>query len=368
MKAVHFGAGNIGRGFVGLLLHEAGYEVVFADVNAELIDALAAADSYDVHLVGEESETKTVTGFRAINSATDEAALVAEIATADVVTTAVGPRILRFVAPVIAKGLAARADDAPRLAVMACENGIGATDLLAAELMDGLPDDETREALGAKAVFADTAVDRIVPAQDPGSGVDVTVETFYEWVVDRSPFAGHEPVIPGAHFVDSLAPYIERKLFTVNTGHATVAYTGFLQGAKTISEAIAIPLVREAAEDALRETSAALVAKHGLDEEEMAAYRAKILDRFTNPHLVDEVTRVGREPLRKLGRNDRFIGPAIDHVAYVGTVPQALLAAVGAALRFDVPEDTQSVELRHLLEEATPEDIVTEITDRKSVV
>lgn len=148
----------------------------------------------------------------------------------------------------------------------------------------------------------------------------------------------------------------------MNTGHATVAYTGFLQGAKTISEAIAIPLVREAAEDALRETSAALVAKHGLDEDEMAAYRAKILDRFTNPHLVDEVTRVGREPLRKLGRNDRFIGPAIDHVAYVGSVPQALLAAVGAALRFDVPEDTQSVELRRLLEEATPEDIVTEIT------
>lgn len=362
MKAVHFGAGNIGRGFVGLLLHEAGYEVVFADVNAELIDTLDAADSYDVHLVGEESQTKTVTGFRAINSATDEAALIAEIATADVVTTAVGPRILRFVAPVIAKGLAARADDAPRLAVMACENAIGATDLLAAELMDGLPDDETREELAAKAVFADTAVDRIVPAQAPGSGVDVTVETFYEWVVDRSPFAGNEPPIPGAHFVDSLAPYIERKLFTVNTGHATVAYTGFLQGATTISEAIAIPVVRQAAEDALRETSAALVAKHGLDADEMAAYRAKILDRFTNPHLIDEVTRVGREPLRKLGRSDRFIGPAIDHVAYVGTVPQALLAAIGAALRFDVPEDTQSVELQHLLREASAEDIVTEVT------
>lgn len=361
MKAVHFGAGNIGRGFVGLLLHEAAYEVVFADVNAELIDALAAADSYDVHLVGEQSETKTVTGFRAINSATDEEALVAEIATADVVTTAVGPRILRFVAPVIAKGLAARAADAPRLAVMACENAIGASDLLAAELMDGLPDDDTREELGARAVFANTAVDRIVPAQAPDAGVDVTVETFYEWVVDRSPFGGNEPGIPGAHFVDSLGPYIERKLFTVNTGHATVAYTGFLEGATTISEAIAIPAVREAAEAALRETSAALSAKHGLPAEELAAYREKILGRFANPYLVDEVTRVGREPIRKLGRDDRFVGPASDYAQYVGGIPAALLAAIGAALRFDVPEDSQSVELQRLLDGAEASAIVEEV-------
>lgn len=361
MKAVHFGAGNIGRGFVGLLLHEAGYEVVFADVNAELIDALAAADSYDVHLVGDVSETKTVTGFRAINSATDEEALVAEIATADVVTTAVGPSILRFVAPVIGRGLAARETEAPRLAVMACENAIGATDLLAAELMDGLPDDGARDELGARAIFANTAVDRIVPAQAPDAGIDVTVETFFEWVVDRSPFDGNEPDIPGAHFVDSLGPYIERKLFTVNTGHATVAYTGFLAGATTISQAIGIPTVLAAAEAALMETSAALSAKHGLDPEELAAYRAKILNRFRNRYLVDEVTRVGREPLRKLGRNDRFIGPAADYVQYVGGVPEALLAAVGAALRFDVPEDSQSFELQQLLQRAAAEDIVDEV-------
>ena len=122
MKAVHFGAGNIGRGFVGLLLHDAGYEVVFADVNAELIDALAASESYQVHEVGDGGSERTVTGFRAVNSATHEAELIAEIQTADVVTTAVGPNILRFVAPVIAKGLALRDPGLAPLAVMACEN------------------------------------------------------------------------------------------------------------------------------------------------------------------------------------------------------------------------------------------------------
>ena len=115
MKAVHFGAGNIGRGFVGLLLHEGGYELVFSDVAAPLVDAINAASSYTVHEVGEGGVDKTVTGFRAINSATDPDALVAEIATADVVTTAVGPTVLRFVAPHIAAGLAGGlAGGAPR--------------------------------------------------------------------------------------------------------------------------------------------------------------------------------------------------------------------------------------------------------------
>ncbi len=118
MKAVHFGAGNIGRGFVGLILHEAGYEVVFADVNAELIGHLASADSYRVTEVGPHARDWTVTGFRAIDSAADGEALIAEIATADVVTTAVGPNILRFVAPAIAAGLRARSADLGPVAVM----------------------------------------------------------------------------------------------------------------------------------------------------------------------------------------------------------------------------------------------------------
>ena len=129
--AVHFGAGNIGRGFVAQFLHESGYEVVFADVSEELIGALQARDSYRVIEVGEGAVTKTVDGYRAINSKTHEADVVAAIASAEIVTTAVGARILQFVAPVIAKGLAARADDAAPLIVIACENAINGTDLLA---------------------------------------------------------------------------------------------------------------------------------------------------------------------------------------------------------------------------------------------
>ena len=359
-KAVHFGAGNIGRGFVGLLLHQGGYEVVFADVNAGLIDQIAAADEYTVHEVGVGGSDTVVTGFRAINSAADEEALVAEIATADIVTTAVGPTILRFVAPVIARGLDRRSADLAPLAVMACENAINATDLLASEVRAAVGE-VAWESLSAKAVFANTAVDRIVPGQPEGHGIDVTVETFYEWAIESPAFGGTLPNLPGAHFVEDLAPYIERKLFTVNTGHATVAYYGARAGIGPISEALADPAIAAAVSRVLEETSSLLVAKHGLDENELREYRETILTRFANVHLPDTVERVGRQPLRKLSRTERFIGPAAE-LAERGLSSAALVDAVGAALEFDVADDEQSVELQHLLGTLTAERFVEDVT------
>lgn len=346
MKAVHFGAGNIGRGFVGLLLHQAGYEVVFADVADALISQLADAEHYRVHEVGEQPAEHTVDNFRAVNSNTEEDRLVEEIAGADIVTTAVGPHILKFIAPVIAKGIAARGKDSAPLQVMACENAINATDILRESIESSW--DEEAGSLGGHAVFANTAVDRIVPNQEPGQGLDVTVETFYEWVIERTPFGDEPPVIPGALFVDELGPYIERKLFTVNTGHASAAYLGYAAGLEKIAEAMADPGVAGNVRAVLAETKRLLVEKHGFDDGEQEAYVQKILGRFTNPHLPDTVNRVGRAPLRKLSRHERFIGPAAE-LAERGASPEALLKAIASALRFDDPADPEAVELGRLL-------------------
>ena len=359
---MHFGAGNIGRGFVGLILHNAGYEVVFADVNAELIDALAGSTSYLVREVGAGASTSTVDNYRALNSATHEADVIAEIATAEVVTTAVGPNILRFVAPVIAAALSKRDPSLPPLAVMACENAINATDRLRDSVVDSIenPSDLHR------AVFANTAVDRIVPGQPAGAGLDVTVESFFEWAVERHPVGGDVPVIPEAHFVDDLAPYIERKLFTVNTGHATTAYHGFLAGAGSISEAIGIPAVLAEVRAVLAETKELLVARHEFAPEVQQEYIEANLLRFASEELTDTVVRVGREPLRKLSRNERFVGPAAA-LAERGLSSAALVRAIGAALRFDVPDDQQSVELLALLASTSAHGFTLQVTGLEPV-
>jgi mannitol-1-phosphate 5-dehydrogenase len=360
--AVHFGAGNIGRGFVGLILHRAGYQVVFVDVVDELIDALNRTPSYLVKEVGLDSAEERVDNYRAINSRSDEPAVIAEIASADIVTTAVGPTVLKFVAPVIAAGLRKRPDGAAPLVVMACENAINATDALAGHIRSVVPDAEW-PAVGAKAVFANTAVDRIVPAQSQ-DGLDVTVETYFEWAIERPPFGGNEPSIPDATWVDDLAPYIERKLFTVNTGHAATAYHGFTRGIEKLSDALADGVVRAAVEGVLAETKQLLVAKHEFSAEAQQAYMGKILERFANPYLPDTVDRVGRHPLRKLSRSERLIGPAAE-LAERGIRPQHLLATVEAATSFDVPDDPESVELQHLLRTLTAEEATERITGLK---
>ncbi|HAM25537.1 MAG TPA: mannitol-1-phosphate 5-dehydrogenase, partial [Microbacteriaceae bacterium] len=334
-----------------------GYEVVFADVNAQLIDALSATPSYQVHEVGPGATVVTVDGYRAINSQTHEADVIAEIASAQVVTTAVGPTILGFVAPVIAAAIAKRDPRLPPLAVMACENAINATDALKAGVVAALPD----AALVTRAVFANTAVDRIVPGHPHVDGLDVTVEAFFEWAIESGPFGAAVPVIPQAHFVDDLRPYIERKLFTVNTGHATAAYHGFVAGVSVLSDALAIPSVFAEVRAVLGETKALLVAKHDFPADVQQAYLEQNLIRFANPELSDTVERVGRQPLRKLSRNERFIGPAAQ-LAERGLPFDALGRAIGAALRFDVPDDPQSVELAALLASVSAKEFVRGVT------
>lgn len=346
-KAVHFGAGNIGRGFVGVILNEAGYELVFSDVAAPLIDALNEQHTYTVHEVGHDPKDLTITNFRGINSAENPQALAEEIATADVVTTAVGPTVLKFVAVNIADGLKLRAERgaAGKVAVMACENAINATDGLAEEVRKHFPEADS------VAIFANTAVDRIVPNQAPGQGLDVTVENYYEWAVETGPFGQDIPEIPGATWVEDLAPYITRKLFTVNTGHATTAYFGQQAGISKLSDALEVPEIRAKVEATLAETKDLIVRKFGFEPEVQQAYVEKILARFANPDLPDTTERVGRSPLRKISRNERFIGPAAE-LAEMGRPTDALLATVGALLEFDVAEDPESVELQAILASA----------------
>ena len=344
-------------------LHNSGYEVVFCDVMDNLIENLQKSKSYKVIQVGAEGNSESViTNYRAINSKTHEADVIKEITTADVVTCSVGPNILKFIAPVIAKGVDARPNEATPIAVIACENAIGATDTLANHIKRDHTPEHRLEDHHERARYANSAIDRIVPAQDPDAGLDVKLEKFYEWVVDATPFKDHQvPSIEGIKWVDDLIPYIERKLFTVNTGHAAAAYHGYYHKKTTVYDALQDKDILNEVRKALAETSALIVGKHGIHEQEQKDYVEKIITRIGNPHLEDAVERVGRAPLRKLSRKERFIGPAAE-LAEEGKEFWALLDAAEMAFRFqNVEGDEESVELAKILKESKPEEVVKKV-------
>ena len=161
--------------------------------------------------------------------------------------------------------------------------------------------------------------------------------------------------------MDDLEPYIERKLFSVNTGHASVAYTGASLGYQTIDEAIADEKVLTTLENVLKETGSLLIAKWQFDPQVHQAYAQKIVARFKNPYISDAITRVARTPIRKLGYDERFIRPIRElhdrNLSY-----QQLLTVVGLIFNYRDEKDEQSVELQKMLQNESLEAVVRKVT------
>ena len=347
-KAIQFGAGNIGRGFIGAVLSEAGYHVVFADVNELVVNKINEDGKYTVAIMDTECTEQVITNISAVDSRSPE--LAKEIAQAQVVTTAVGLGILPRIAGALAAGIAERQAQGVTeyLNVIACENGLRASSQLKEHVYSHLTDEQKSYA-DEYVAFPDCSVDRIVPPIKSENPIDVVVEKFYEWNVERASIKG-DLQMEGMNLADNLIAYIERKLFTLNTGHAITAYLGKLKGLGTIADSIADEEIYTIVKAAMQESGEGLVAKYGFDHDAHFAYIDKIIGRFRNPHLQDDVTRVGREPLRKLSANDRLIKPTMTAIEHGFATPNLVLG-IGAALHYNNPEDPQSVQLQQAISE-----------------
>ncbi|MFJ7975900.1 mannitol-1-phosphate 5-dehydrogenase [Peribacillus sp. JNUCC 23] len=346
-QAVHFGAGNIGRGFIGALFSQSGYQVTFIDLADQIINQLNEKKKYQVKLATDQKEAVTIENVSGLNNMRQENEVIEAIKGATYLTTAIGPNILPRIAPLIAKGLAARVkENDEKIYVIACENQISATDLLKGYILENL-DEETQANLAGKVYFFNSAVDRIVPIQNNQDSLDVLVEPYYEWVVETSESI---PPIEGMTIVSELAPFIERKLFTVNTGHAVIAYLGYLENKSTIDQTLADEKIIKQVQATLGETGAYLIKQYGLNPEEHQQYINKIINRFKNAYLNDDVTRVGRSPLRKLGANDRLVRPATE-AKKAGLSYTNLTKAIASALLFDNKEDEEAVKMQAMIKE-----------------
>lgn len=362
MKATHFGAGNIGRGFIGEILAKNGFSIEFVDINETIIDALMSRKGYTIELAEESKQQIQVANVTGINNQKNPEAVVESVATSQIVTTAIGPNILPFIAELIAKGIQKRKANqvTEKLDVIACENMIGGSQFLFEKVKAYLTQEDL-DYVNQYVGFPNAAVDRIVPIQHHEDPLFVSVEPFSEWVVDKTQMKNPEIVLSDVEYVDDLEPYIERKLFSVNTGHASVAYTGASLGYQTIDEAIADEKVLTTLENVLKETGSLLIAKWQFDPQVHQAYAQKIVARFKNPYISDAITRVARTPIRKLGYDERFIRPIRElhdrNLSY-----QQLLTVVGLIFNYRDEKDEQSVELQKMLQNESLEAVVRKVT------
>lgn len=335
MKAVMYGGGNIGRGFIGALLSQSGYEVTFIDVAEPVVKALQENCKYPVRYVSTDGyEDVWVENVTAVNG-NDVAAAAEAIANCDIMATAVGARILKFIVPNIVAGLRQRwARGGKPLNIIICENLMDANKVLQGMLKEQLTAAECvlfDETVG----LVEASIGRMVPVQTEemkaGEPMRVCVERYGFLPVDKAAFKGAIPEITNMVPFEPFDFYIKRKLYVHNMGHATCAYLGDLLGLEYIYQSIDVADIRIIVQNAMLESAAALSATYNVPLADVTQHIEDLLYRFTNSALQDTCARVGGDPARKLSREDRLIGSSL-LVCKTGNEPVYICIGAAAGL------------------------------------
>jgi mannitol-1-phosphate 5-dehydrogenase len=343
-----FGAGCIGRGLLGELAAKENRPLVFVEACALFASALQEVGEFAVRQVGRTESTTVVRDFRVL-TLEDTADIEQALTDCAFVATAVGGMHLESVAQLMAPMLAARSTP---LNILLCENWPKADQVLA-------------EALVANGVASDrfsavsSSVERMVQAVP--DTLDLLAESDESAWVDRSKWLGDEKPLTGLNLCDNLEAYYARKLYTNNAGHALLAYEGFLAGHQTLVEAVQNPAIRTRLKEMLKFSAQMLELEYGLDRAELAEHLETLVQyRFANRELADRIERVARQPLRKLGPNDRLVG-LLRKLERHRLPIRPICRTLAAGMRYRQADDDESQRLQSMIQSDGPARVLKEI-------
>lgn len=349
---VIFGAGQIGRGFIGDICSGSGYQITFVDVDENLVRTLNEKKEYPLWLLGEAKTERRITGFYALSFSETEK-IAEAISGTDLAFTAVGVNNLRSLAPLIAAGIKKKSAEKPdsHLNIVICENLLGSAKILKESVEKHL-EGHSLPFLNEKTGFIETVVSRMVSPLPESLRREqpllVTVEPYNVLPVDKKKFKGEIPPVKGFYPVENLFPYEELKLFMHNLLHACLAYTGYLKGYEYIWETLEDRDIKEVLNGVINEAKSALMKKHHFETAEIESYISDLIKRFGNKLLGDTVYRVGRDPLRKIGANDRIAG-AIKLCLSNNIFPENICFVMTCCLCYNYADDLKAVEMQEIL-------------------
>ncbi|MCK5568016.1 MAG: mannitol-1-phosphate 5-dehydrogenase [Actinomycetia bacterium] len=314
-KLVLFGAGNIGRSFIGQLFSRSGYEVVFIDIVEPMIEALNKCGSYNVIIKSDKEEIIKVNHVRGV-LASDKEKVAEEVSTADIIASCVGNNALPHIIPLIAEGLAKRykRDKNLPLDIIIALNMRDAAEYFEKELSKIAANDYPLNGLVG---LVETSIGKMVPImtkEDMETDIlQIFAEPYNNLILDKKAFKNPIPDVKGLSPKDNMKAWVDRKLFIHNLGHVSAAYCGFYYypDLKYMHEILGHDEIRSFTREAMLQSSRVLdtiypgvfTSKHFQDHIE------DLISRFRNKALGDTVFRVGCDLQRKLGSNDRLLAP-----------------------------------------------------------
>ena len=345
-KMIQFGAGNIGRSFNGQLFSRSGYEVVFVDINKELIKELNKKRVYKLVIKRNKlpDEIILIENIRAIDSF-DKEAVIREIVDADIIATAVGKHALPQIVPVIAQGLQLRYKKRGKnpLDIIIAENLRNAADYLRKQLKIYLPQEYPFDELVG---LIESSIGKMVPLMKEEDKkrdlVWIYAEPYNTLIVDKKGFKNPLPQVRDLWAVENIKAYVDRKLFIHNLGHSASAYFGYQYDSEMtfIYEALEVPGIYKTVRECMKQSAVALNRAYPKDLtlQDLQNHIDDLLFRFQNKSLGDTIFRVGRDLYRKLDKDERLVGPML-LAQKQGTPYNKIKRAFYAALEFKAKDE-----------------------------
>ena len=363
--AIQFGAGAIGRGLLGKVLHDSGYHVLFVDVYEPIVDRINEDGYFTVELSDHDFESQKIDNVSALCSRNDSdlEKIYEKISQADIITTSVRVENLDSTSKIIAKGLEQKYPDDKKVDILAFENAYRASDILKEDIIknSSLSADQIEEI----ATFPNTVTDRIVQNKEVDGKPVVEISDDFEAVIEQPKLAdpSSKPV-KDAEYTDDIDKMLERKLFLVNGAHAATSYFGYQKGYEIMDEAFGDKEILADVKNLMDESANVLIKEHGLDKDELERFKESKLNRFLKTAAHDTIERVGRDPVRKLGISDRLVAPAIK--AYdEGLAFDNLSKAIAYAFKYDEKSDDKALEIKDFISKNSIREAIEKYTGIK---
>ncbi len=356
-EVIIIGAGKIGRGFIGQLFYRSGYKLWFIDALEEVVNQLNNEKKYRVDMAGERSDETEYIKLEGAFTLNDKKGILEVINRTEIVAVSVGAGNLEEIAEFVRDLLKDRNNE-QRLNWLICENAIKPAAMVRSILLNGA-DTEMETFVNEKLGLIETQIlSTGMPAKpevQEKEPLALRMQSWWTLPLDKDAFVGEIPEVQGFKPKSNFENELIRKIYTFNGTNGPVAYVGWANGYKILHEsALAI---RPFFEEIQEESAWGLINEYGFEEKEQREFMALAMRKYTDPVLNDLIERNARDLRRKVGKEERLLGPALLCLKH-NKKPKAYAKAIAAAYSYDGSNDDGTLAVRNKIEEKGIEEAI----------